>query len=69
MAVFNCHLQEKLITLCVSFIFYSPVVYTENENAVDSQIVLLIQEGKGALWGVEGVLPQGNYASAFSCPW
>ena len=68
-AVFNCHLQEQFITLCLSFVLYSPVVHTENENAIDSQVVLLSGERKGAPWGVKGVLPQGNYASAFSCPW
>lgn len=53
-AVFDGHLREPFITLCLSFLLYSPVGYIENQNAIDSQIVLLSGEGRGAPWGVEG---------------
>lgn len=49
-------------TLCLSFALYSPVAYTENEDAVDFQIVLVSWEGNGALWGVKRVLPKAIMA-------
>lgn len=61
-AVFQPFSGRVLCTLCLSFVLYSPVAYTENEDAVDFQIMLVSWEGNGALWGVEGLLPKAIMA-------
>lgn len=67
-AVFDCHLQEQFITLRLSFILDSLVVYTGYKNAIDSQIVLRSGEEKGAPRGVEGYYPKAIMPLLLAAP-